>query len=130
MSDAQSRPAEQIRPIETVATGKVDEEHADQTAAEKPRTSALETEGASTFAGEIRPPDRPTLALPVAPRGIRGRRVWLVTGALVLTAGLGWIGGSNSYHLLDLEPTWPALQEKVNSSIRTVASRFQRVWNE
>jgi hypothetical protein len=48
----------------------------------------------------------------------------------MMALGLGWIGGSNSDRLLNLKPVWPALQQKINSSMRSVASRFQSVWNE
>ena len=131
MNDAQQRPAGQIRPMEAVATSKVGEEHVAPTATEQPRASALEAEGASARAHEIRAPNRDTIAMPAAPHGSGGRRVGLVTGTLIVMAlGLGWIGGSNSYHLLDLEPVLTVLQQKLNSSIRTVASGFKSVWNE
>jgi hypothetical protein len=55
MNDAQQRPAEQIRPIESVTASKVGEEHADPAPAEQPRVSALEADGASGRAHEINP---------------------------------------------------------------------------
>src|SRR6266478_3904518 len=131
MNDAPQGPAGQIQPMEAVVTSKVGEEHAIPKPAEQPRASALKAEGASAPTHEIRAPTRDTVAMPVALRGGRQRRVGLVTGALIVTAlGFGAIGGASSSRLLDLQPVWTALQQRFNSSIRTVASGFESVWNE
>jgi hypothetical protein len=152
MNEGNHMSAGQITPMETAPIRKVGEEHADLTLAAQPNASALEatavsieiqghtqTQGPGSKslgvdqvapAHEIGAPNRHEAMVQVAPRGGRGRRVGLVIGALVATLGLGWIGGSNSYRLLDFNPVWTQLQQKVNSSIRALTSGFESVWNE
>ncbi len=157
MNEGNQRSAGQITPMETAAIRKVGEEHAGPTLAGHPNASALEgtavsieiqgqTQGPGSKslgvdqigiilpkvapAHEIGAPNRREVVVQVAPRGGRGRSVGLVTGALMAALGLGWIGGSNSYRLLDLNPVWTQLQQKASSSIRALTSGFESVWNE
>jgi hypothetical protein len=146
MNEEHQRSAGQITPMETAAIGNLGEGQPNASALEAPAIST-EIQGHTQTLGpgsksprvdqagtilpetspahEIRAPIRDTIAMP-EPRGSRARRVGLVAGALVTALGLGWIGGSNSYRLVDLSPVWTGLQQKLNSSVRSVAS----VWNE
>jgi hypothetical protein len=71
---------------------------------------------------DIRVLDRDKILLAASPPRLPQARTALIAGALLMTLGIGWVGGLSSHHLL-----WglPAVEQKLSPSARISAAENQ-----